>query len=70
MKQYFHELTIDEYNQLKASGATWEDVEDTYDQPAWCNYPDALAGIMGCWSLIELSVKDKSYCCACEYCDK
>lgn len=22
-----------------------------YSQPDWCNYPEALAGMMGCWSL-------------------
>jgi hypothetical protein len=47
MKPYFHELTDDQ--RKAAYGITAQKALDTYAQPDWCKYPDAMAGIMGCW---------------------
>jgi hypothetical protein len=51
MEKYFHELTDEEYQQLMDSGITVNQLLDTYLKPDWCNYPGALDGPMGCWSL-------------------
>ena len=66
MNKYFHELTEEEYEALKNSGATWADVMANYKQPDWCDYPDALEGVMGCWSLIYRKPVSETYCKDCE----
>lgn len=66
MKSYFHELADDQYEKLKKSGATWGDVMRDYLQPDWCEYPDALEGFMGCWSLIKRKAVSKNYCKDCD----
>ena len=35
-------------------------------QPAWCNYPEAASGPMGCWSLWYGYVTGPEYCCNCD----
>lgn len=68
-KPHFHELTNKEYETLKNSGATWRDVMATYSQPDWCEYPNALEGIMGCWSLVSEALRkkiSKEYCKNCD----
>ncbi len=49
--KYFHELTGEEYELLKVNKTQWDEVKQKHPQPAWCHYPDALDGIMGCWTL-------------------
>lgn len=29
-------------------------LKEHYKQPKWCNYPNALDGPFGCWSLMDL----------------
>ena len=66
MKPYFHELTDEQYEELKTSGATWGDVLRDYSQPDWCEYPGALDGVMGCWSLISRKPVSSEYCKDCD----
>lgn len=54
MKQYFHELTDAEVQKLIDDNVSVMAVVENYLQPDWCDYPDALAGHMGCWSLTDL----------------
>jgi len=65
-KQYFHEISDDEYKRLCNERKTWIDIMETYQQPKWCSYPDALEGILGCWGLIYREMKDEKYCLTCE----
>lgn len=73
-KRYFHELSQEEVDKLIADKKNWDDIMQEYKQPDWCNYPNALEGFMGCWSLVDLS-KDglrtkisKDFCKGCEEC--
>lgn len=54
-KPFFHELSDSELESLVSEKVTWNDVKDRFIQPAWCDYPDALDGAMGCWSLVGYS---------------
>ena len=49
--KYWHELPIGAQKELYRSKMTYGDFTERYKQPAWCNYPGALMGQMGCWSL-------------------
>ena len=40
---------------------TWKQLYKHYKQPPWCQYPDALRGIMGCFSLIGEGSETKDY---------
>lgn len=54
IKPYWHELSEEAVEQLIKDHKTWGDVQNDYQQPAWCCYPNALDGRMGCWSLIDI----------------
>lgn len=61
MKPYWHELSPE-----------WQDAErtrkascDEFKQPVWCYYPDALAGLLGCWSLGLGNVNSITNCWNC-----
>jgi len=64
--KYFHELTKDEFAQLKEAGTTWGELAKKHPQPPWCNYPDAVRGEMGCWSLIDFRITDQESCGHCD----
>lgn len=65
MIKYFHELTKEEFTELVEKKLMWKECAKLYPQPDWCNYPDAVCGIMGCWSLMNLSVTEEN----CANCD-
>ena len=65
-KPFFHRMTDQRFNAMRDNGATWGDIQRIYQQPEWCNYPDALAGAMGCWSLIGRIIHRKQNCAGCE----
>ena len=63
--KYFHELTKKEF--LKLVGKiTWEELAKLHPQPPWCQYPNAIEGFMGCWSLMKFMVKNEEYCKKCD----
>ena len=62
--KYFHQLSETEYKQ--AQKLTVEQVLHQFKQPDWCNYPDALSGRMGCWSLVGGMVKAEDRCTGCD----
>lgn len=64
--KYFHQLS--ESDRIEASNLTVAQILNQYTQPDWCKYPDALAGCMGCWSLVGGIVKDEICCKGCEWC--
>jgi hypothetical protein len=52
-RKYFHEISEDEYNELISKEVTWGYISANYLQPLWCNYPEALNGMYGCWALTD-----------------
>jgi len=53
-KPYWHEVMTEVvFDRLIVDrpDMTWDDVLFEYRQPDWCDYPHALLGPMGCWSL-------------------
>ncbi len=67
MIKYFHELTKKEFKKLcKGKPETWDEFARNYPQPIWCSYPEAVAGIMGCWSLVGFMVTGEDYCKNCD----
>jgi hypothetical protein len=75
-KPYFHEASQKTVSTLVKNHATWGDIMEQYQQPEWCNYPEALSGSMGCWSLTDLSKGgfrkkiSKEWCSGCDECKK
>lgn len=71
-KKYFHELPKDEINTLIKNKVTFGTIMKTYLQPDWCNYPGALQGEFGCWSLMDLYAVEtrrkisKEFCKSCD----
>lgn len=48
----------------------WIDLAKHYRQPTWCNYHEALSGMMGCWSLVGMGGETKDlYKRRCNTCD-
>lgn len=66
MEKYFHELTESEFNELFETKMTWGECAKEYPQPEWCSYPEAVQGVMGCWSLMGFMVTGRSYCKNCD----
>jgi hypothetical protein len=67
--RYWHTLEDSTIKRLIARKTTWGEVMKRYSQPDWCNYPDALEGVMGCWSLIDVHLRhqiSRDYCKGCD----
>lgn len=65
--KYFHQLTTEEYQKLRASGITYKELAEKHPQPKWCKYPGALEGTLGCWKLAGCDIKKQEDCKGCEY---
>ena len=67
-RPYFHEAVPGGFDTLREQHPRWtiQTVIDTYASPEWCRYPDAVGGIMGCWSLIGGLVTGEDYCRSCD----
>ena len=65
---YWHEIPYEEQGKImEESGLTTEQFLSRYKQPHWCGYPEALDGMMGCWSLIlGKSIHCQSDCGDCD----
>jgi len=67
LNPFFHRLSKVKQEEILGSHMTIGELLDTYRQPSWCGYPDALAGIMGCWSLIDAGrIRKKADCANCD----
>jgi len=65
--KYWHELNIGAQKALGKSSMKYGKFLKVYSQPDWCKYPMALAGGMGCWSLIiPGQIRGPEYCRNCE----
>lgn len=72
MSNYWHEISQDEIDTLIENKATNQFVVDNYKQPDWCSYPEALAGRMGCYSLLDRELRTKispEFCKGCDCCN-
>lgn len=71
-QKYWHEIPQEEIETIIAEEKTNQYVVDNYKQPEWCGYPEALMGIMGCWSLTDNSPDGlrtkvcESFCSTCD----
>jgi len=66
MIKYFHELTKEEFDKLLEKKMTWAVCAKLYPQPPWCEYTDAVCGMMGCWSLMGFHIINKDSCGNCD----
>lgn len=66
MIKFFHQLSEDEFKVLCDTKMTWEECAREYPQPQWCGYPEAVQGVMGCWSLMDFLVTGRSFCRHCD----
>jgi hypothetical protein len=68
--RYFHTLADSTIRKLIRKGITYKELTDKYKQPEWCSYPDALEGVMGCWSLMDALGQrheiSRDYCARCD----
>lgn len=69
-KRYWHELTDKEIQEFTDRKVTWDEIMNTFKQPDWCSYPNALNGILGCWSLTdEFDLRHQISRTYCKNCD-
>lgn len=67
MTKPFHLITSDEWKKFEDNPeSSWDDVIKEFHQPEWCDYPHALDGMMGCWSLVSRMVTGEDYCKTCD----
>ena len=68
--KYWHELTDEEMQIMFDAKVKIGWVVENIKQPDWCEYPNALEGVMGCWSLIDVNDLRKKICHEfCKNCD-
>lgn len=64
--KYWHKLTDEEIQFLIKKNPKWKWFKKYIKQPDWCDYPDALKGLMGCWSLVFTKDRNKKKCSDCD----
>ena len=69
MIKYFHELTQNEYDDLRCRSVRWSKIVELYPKPDWCKDENALKDDVckQCWMLVGLFVKSKDSCAYCKY---
>lgn len=69
-KPFFHTQSNQVMDDLLANKVTVGEIKERYQQPTWCTYPEALDGMMGCWSLMDLKGLrnriSKPFCRGCD----
>jgi hypothetical protein len=67
---YWHELTDEQIKEIIDSKITYHALMQKYAQPDWCGYPEALSGMLGCWSLCDhYDTRHKISPMYCKTCD-
>ena len=67
--RYYHTLSKKELRLLYDMDISFDKLVSTFKQPSWCNYPKALNGLYGCWSLFipeRVSRISHNYCKECD----
>lgn len=67
-KKFYHELTDDEVDALIKERITYGELRERHPEPVWCGYgEEAVAGLMGCWSLVfHRTETNEDYCKNCD----
>lgn len=67
-RPFWHRFNkYDQEHILNHGGLTVGEFMKKYRQPPWCNYPEALSGKWGCWSLIVFHyIHCEDDCCDCD----
>ena len=63
---YWHELTLEQRITVCKSGMIVQQFLDTYQVPSWCDDPDMIDPVFGCWSLFSNNSVTESFCKDCE----
>jgi len=64
---FYHQLTKEEFLQYIKDGVTWGKIANKHPQPPWCGMFAAVAGELGCWSLMSYRVKMSKSCNGCPF---
>jgi hypothetical protein len=71
-RAFWHRLPDWKIQKMIKEGVSNGFVVENYRQPTWCNYPEALNGVMGCWSLTDIfglrKMISKKFCSECDCC--
>lgn len=63
----WHLIPKEEQERVLKSGIKVGTFMATYAQPDWCQYPEALSGQMGCWSLMTPdAIRKRGDCTECD----
>lgn len=63
----WHTLSSEEQERIVTGGGmTIKQFMQKYRQPRWCQYPEALSGEMGCWSLVSRRIHGEDDCKGCD----
>jgi len=74
-KVYWHKLSREEQirfieEKTKDRKLTIKEFMQMVKQPDWCDCPNAMEGIMGCWGLFFGYIHNKGDCKNCEFYNK
>lgn len=65
--KYWHEVSTEERELFLKRLQTIAELKAAYKQPDWCQYPGALDGQMGCWSLGDAdTMVNRDFCTTCD----
>jgi hypothetical protein len=70
-KIYWHELPNEKqkkiFDRAEKLGKNWGWFQKRFKQPDWCDYPGALEGELGCWSLLSMKTAiTREFCKNCD----
>ena len=70
MKLYWHKLKDSTIKRAIKNKMTIKESMHRYKPPDWCRYPNALEGVIGCWSLMDtLGLRHEISIDYCKGCD-
>lgn len=63
----WHKLTNEQRSEVFKKKPTVSEFISEFKQPSWCEYPEALSPIVGCWSLCkENTTVSTEFCKGCD----
>ena len=65
-RPYWHLFDVDKQLEIQQQYKTIGWFVRHYRQPEWCKYPEALSGLMGCWSLWYRNIHKETDCKNCD----
>lgn len=64
---FFHQLSTSDILEYSEKGYTWNEIANKHPKPQWCGMFDAVAGAMGCWSLMSYKIENHTSCSGCDF---